>query len=65
MNAADIAIFPFIRQFANVDLSWWNTRPYPNVAKWLQQLLGSDLFKAVMKKYPQWRDHDEDIAFPP
>ena len=65
VNAADIAIFPFIRQFANVDLSWWNTRPYPNVATWLQQLLGSDLFKAVMKKYPQWRDHDEDIAFPP
>lgn len=51
---ADIAIFPFIRQFANTDLAWWEQAPYPNLRGWLTRHLNSDLFKTIMIKYPQW-----------
>ncbi len=64
LNVTDIAVFPFIRQFANVDSNWWDGRPYPNVARWLGGLISSELFIRVMKKYPQWRDGDPEIPFP-
>ncbi|EHQ58753.1 glutathione S-transferase [gamma proteobacterium HIMB55] len=64
LSVTDIAVFPFIRQFANVDLKWWDDHPYPNVARWLDGLVSSELFIEVMKKYPQWQDGDPEIAFP-
>ena len=64
LSVTDIAIFPFIRQFANVDRKWWDSQPYPNVSHWLEQLISSELFSRVMKKYPQWRDSEPNIAFP-
>ena len=66
---ADIAIFPFIRQFANTDRAWWdgpevttpdgetvNTPPYPKTHNWLEDHLNSDLFKSIMTKHPLWVD---------
>ena len=64
LSAVDIAVMPFVRQFAGVDTNWWSERPYPRVATWLEQLLESDLFKRVMKKYSQWQDGDPAIPFP-
>ena len=64
LSAVDIAVMPFVRQFAGVDTIWWSERPYPQVATWLEQLLESDLFKSVMKKYSQWQDGDPAIPFP-
>jgi len=64
LSVTDIAIFPFIRQFANVDLTWWASHPYPNVSQWLEQLISSELFNRVMKKYSQWRDGDPETPFP-
>ena len=64
LGVTDVAVFPFIRQFANVDMKWWESKPYPNVARWLAGLVSSELFFAVMKKYPQWRDGDPEIPFP-
>lgn len=52
---ADIAIFPFIRQFANTDLDWWKTAPYPKLRQWLQHHVQSDIFKTIMEKFPQWK----------
>jgi len=52
---ADIAIFPFIRQFANTDRDWWESSPYPKVRHWLERHVTSDLFKAIMVKHPQWK----------
>jgi len=60
---ADIAIFPFIRQFANVDNDWFASAPYVAVQKWLSECLASDLFKAIMVKYPQWHDGDDVVLF--
>ena len=64
LSAVDVAVMPFVRQFAAVDTNWWSGKPYPRVATWLEQLLESDLFKSVMKKYSQWQDGDPAIPFP-
>jgi glutathione S-transferase len=53
---ADIAIFPFIRQFAAVDDNWWKTLPYPKLYAWLNSWLNSDLFNSVMTKNPTFKD---------
>ena len=52
---ADIAIFPFIRQFANTDKTWWDNAPYPKTQDWLTRHLESVLFKIIMTKYPLWQ----------
>ena len=64
LSAVDVAVMPFVRQFAGVDTNWWSGRPYPQVATWLEQLLEGDLFKGVMKKYPRWQEGDPAIPFP-
>lgn len=47
---ADMAILPFVRQFAEVDRAWFNQSPYAALNKWLDALLASPLFLAVMQK---------------
>ena len=53
INIADIAIFPFIRQFANVDYLWFESA-YNNLASWLSDISSSELFEKIMKKYSLW-----------
>ena len=52
----DLAIFPFIRQFAMVDLERFKQLPLPYLQKWLNFFLQSELFEQVMTKYPLWID---------
>ncbi|WLH33391.1 glutathione S-transferase [Pseudomonas sp. FP2196] len=47
---ADIALLPFVRQFAHVDRDWFAQAPYVRLQAWLQHFLESDLFTAIMKK---------------
>jgi len=47
---ADIALLPFVRQFAHVDRDWFATTPYQRLQTWLQRFLESELFTSVMKK---------------
>jgi len=63
-SLADIAIFPFIRQFAHVDRDWFFTAPYPHLQRWLQHFLDSERFKAVMTKYVPWQPEDNIVHFP-
>lgn len=49
----DIALMPFVRQCAHVDLDWFNTN-FPDLAEWLKNLKGSELFKSIMPKYDLW-----------
>lgn len=56
MSWVDIAIFPFIRQFSKADSLQFEGLPLPNLKKWLNQLMASDLFTSVMGKYPTWID---------
>lgn len=49
-SLADVAVLPFIRQFAHVDRDWFALAPYPRLQTWLQGLLDSELFVAIMAK---------------
>ncbi len=61
---ADIAIFPFVRQFRIPDMDWFDAAPLPNLQKWLSGLTGSALFMSVMKKYPIWKESGEEFLVP-
>ena len=50
ITLADVAIFPFIRQFAFVNKQWFDESPYINLQKWLIRWLDSPLFQEVMSK---------------
>jgi glutathione S-transferase len=50
ISLADIAIFPFIRQFSLVDEDWFLNSKYRELKKWLQRFIESQMFKDVMKK---------------
>ncbi len=56
MTYIDIAIFPFIRQFAVVDPQRFASLPLNSVQQWLDGHLHSELFLSVMQKYPSWHD---------
>jgi glutathione S-transferase len=47
---ADVALMPFIRQFAHVDRQWFAQTPYRRLQDWLQRFLASALFTSVMAK---------------
>lgn len=49
-SLADIALLPFVRQFAHVDREWFAQTPYVRLQVWLQRFLESELFTSVMKK---------------
>jgi len=59
---SDVAIFPFVRQFAFVDKPWFDQSPYPQLKQWLQSFLDSHLFLSVMHKYPTWSAGDEPVV---
>ncbi|VAW91452.1 Glutathione S-transferase domain protein [hydrothermal vent metagenome] len=65
LSYVDIAVAPFIRQFANVDLSWFQQSQYQHLVKWLDIILNSKLFKTTMQKYPVWQSGNKKILFPP
>jgi glutathione S-transferase len=50
LSLTDVAIFPFIRQFAAVDANWFAQATYPKLQAWLQARLESSLFLGVMAK---------------
>ncbi|SNX61141.1 Glutathione S-transferase [Nitrosomonas ureae] len=47
---ADMAIFPFIRQFCNVNPDWFYSSSYLHLVAWLDRLISSQLFQDVMQK---------------
>ncbi len=51
---ADIAIFPFVRQFAAVDSTWFEQSDYPKLRAWLHNWVTSNLFKSIMTKNPTY-----------
>ena len=53
-SLADIALLPFIRQFAKVERQWYLQSPYPNVRQWLNHYLQSPMFTKVMAKHDLW-----------
>jgi len=58
MGICDIALFPFVRQFAMVDAAWFSQCPFAALKCWLDVLLNMPLFAAVMEKYKPWQPED-------
>lgn len=62
-SLADIALMPFIRQFARVERQWYLQSPYPRVRQWLNHYLQSPMFSKVMTKHPLWLDSQQEVLF--
>ena len=47
---ADYAIFPFVRQYAATDRTWFDAQPVPRLRNWLDGLIVSPLFVTIMAR---------------
>jgi len=56
----DVAIVPFIRQFANVD-KYWFKETYTKLSSWLNNIIESKLFASVMDKYLEYNSEQEPL----
>ncbi len=56
---ADVAIFPFVRQFAHADAEAFAALPLPQLQDWLTRWEASELFLSVMTKHPVWQPDRE------
>lgn len=65
MTVADIAIAPFVRQYAHTNIDWFKNQDWPHLINWLQRFLESEHFAQVMHKYTPWQEEDQAIWFPP
>ncbi len=61
---ADMAVLPFIRQFAFIDKAWFDAQPWPKVQDWLARFLTSEGLALVMPKYPRWEEGKPGQPFP-
>lgn len=64
-SITDIALFPFVRQFAHIDRAWFARQPLPRLQGWLEAHMASDLFAAIMPKFAPWQAGDVPIRFGP
>jgi len=64
LSIADMAVLPFIRQFAFADKTWFDQSPYPLLKQWLEEFITSELFANIMHKYPKWQQGQELQFFP-
>jgi glutathione S-transferase len=55
-SIADVAIFPFIRQFAAVDAEWFAHSSYSRLREWLAEWMEGELFAEVMQKFPTYTE---------
>ncbi|WP_434931890.1 glutathione S-transferase [Shewanella sp. HL-SH5] len=62
-SLADLALMPFVRQFARVERQWYLQSPYPKLRQWLNGYLQSRMFTKVMAQQPMWLDLKEDVVF--
>ena len=65
ISVADIAIAPFVRQYAHTDIEWFKNQNWPYLMAWFQRFLDSERFAQIMHKYTPWQEGDETVWFPP
>ena len=61
---ADLAILPFVRQFAFADKPWFDAQDWPDLQGWLDRFITSGRFLSIMAKYPKWQPGDPVTPFP-
>ena len=54
-SLADMAILPFVRQFAHNDPGWFAAQPWPGLQAWLARFEAGSLYLGVMEKRAVWR----------
>ena len=64
LSMADIAILPFVRQFAETDRDYFDQLPLADLQRWLADFLASALFERAMARFAPWRPGDRPIVFP-
>jgi len=62
-SLVDIALLPFLRQFARIERQWYLQSPYPKLRQWLNNYLQSPMFTKVMTKYPLWQENQRIVIF--
>jgi len=64
ISLSDIALLPFVRQFSNVDIIWFRNR-FINLSGWMDELIGMEIFQAMMKKFEIWNPFEkgEEVIF--
>ncbi|MEM6464267.1 MAG: glutathione S-transferase [Pseudomonadota bacterium] len=62
-SLADMAVLPFIRQFANADRAWFDAQDWPILKRWLESFVTSARFAAIMEKYKRWQAGDPVMVF--
>lgn len=58
-SLTDIAIIPFVRQFAGVDRAWFDAQSIPQVRQWLDVHVASRLFGDAMIRVRPWSPGDD------
>lgn len=54
-SLADMALLPFVRQFAHTDAAWFAAQPWPRLQAWLAGFEASALYQGVMERHAPWR----------
>lgn len=63
-SMTDLAIMPFVRQFAQTDRSYFDGLPFKQLRAWLARHLASSLFAQVMIRPVPWQPGDSPMKFP-
>ncbi|MCK8463213.1 glutathione S-transferase [Aliiroseovarius sp. S1339] len=61
---ADLAILPFVRQFAMIDKARFDNEASSHVSAWLETFLASNRLASIMQKHAPWQEGDAPVTFP-
>ena len=61
---ADMAIGPFVRQFARTDAQWFGLQPWPCLKLWLARWESTAGFEQMMEKFPPWQPSQPSVIWP-
>lgn len=64
-SLADLAIAPFVRQYAHTDREWFWSQDWHALRDWLDAFLASPRFARIMHKYDAWAPGQQERVFPP
>ena len=56
LSLADVAIFPFVRQFARVNVTLFEGLSCVRVNEWLNEIMSMEIYLKAMHKYPAWEE---------
>ncbi|MCB5197692.1 glutathione S-transferase [Loktanella sp. TSTF-M6] len=54
VTLADMAILPFVRQFAQIDRAWFDDQDWPDLRGWLDRFTESQDFAHIMTRRTLW-----------